>query len=104
MEVDTEGPTPEPADASAQVLDKPVEEVKVKLEETAEEKPKDSEIKVDCVQAGENSVEDFVPPDDPENWSVSCMHQIEMAALDEVEALEERIFQASLQAKVKLYK
>lgn len=47
----------------------------------------------------EEAAADFVTPDAAGAWSVKVMHEIELAALEEVEALEERIFQASLQAK-----
>ncbi|KAI8778112.1 bromodomain adjacent to zinc finger domain protein 2B [Biomphalaria glabrata] len=92
----------------------PSAESEAKLEEPAEEKVPVTENAAAienaaatgakeevAVQTDKSScdINDFNPPDDPDWWSVSCLHQIELAALEEVEALEERIFQASLQAK-----
>ncbi|XP_067687467.1 bromodomain adjacent to zinc finger domain protein 2B-like isoform X8 [Haliotis asinina] len=39
-------------------------------------------------------------PDDPDHWLHEANLEVEMGVLEEVEALEERIFQASLQVKV----
>lgn len=50
----------------------------------------------------EEEKEDFVAPNDKGSWSVPIMHEIEVATLEEVEALEDRIYHASLQAKVRL--
>lgn len=70
------------------------EEVKDEMTGAEEEREQ-----VDKKPICDSETDDFVAPDDPDSWSVKCLHQIELAALDEVEALEERIFQASLQAK-----
>ncbi|GFS02191.1 bromodomain adjacent to zinc finger domain protein 2B [Elysia marginata] len=60
----------------------------------------DENTKEEVVEEGEEAVaEDFVPPDAEGSWSIKVMHEIELSTLEEVEALEERIFQASLQAK-----
>lgn len=69
-------------------------EAQIKME-TDEDKTEDKQAS--CTDLEEPN---FVPPDDPHQWSLRCMHEIELAALEEVEALEERIFQASLQVKV----
>ncbi|XP_012935525.1 uncharacterized protein LOC101848029 [Aplysia californica] len=67
-------------------------DVRCKEEEAEQEEEEEEESSME-------EVCDYVTPDAPDDWSVKMMQEIETAALDEVEALEERIFHASLQAK-----
>ena len=77
--------------------------IEAESNEERDKQEEDSEVEGDKKEEmEEEEVEDFVPPDAEGAWSIKVTHEIELAALEEVEALEERIFQASLQAKVRL--
>nr|KAG5701533.1 hypothetical protein BaRGS_024783 [Batillaria attramentaria] len=95
---------PKPSDSDKQddnsnsaTADSDKTEVKVKqekLEESEEETKKD-----EAMDVGTEDVDDAIPADPEESWNVRAGFEVEMACLEDVEALEDRIFNASLQVK-----
>ncbi|KAL8601347.1 hypothetical protein ACOMHN_054640 [Nucella lapillus] len=71
----------------------------VKAEEKEEEKKEEGERRKDDVKE-EDEEDDAVAKEEEDSWSLRVAFEVEMACLEDVEALEDRIFNASLQVKV----
>ena len=90
----------ESLDSDSKDIDALAENGEGKKEEEEAEDGKKEAKEEQTNEDNEQEEEDFITPDTAGAWSIKVTHEIELAALEEVEALEERIFQASLQAKV----
>lgn len=75
----------------------------VKEEKNHEGEKTGTEEAVEMDQGAEDedeNIDDAIPADPEDSWNLRVGFEVEMACLEDVEALEDRIFNASLQVKV----
>ena len=75
------------------------QEIKTEPEEIPEVKDHSAVDKVDFQEEADEE-DDAVPMEEEDSWNVRVQFEVELACLEDVEALEDRIFNASLQVKV----
>ena len=78
------------------------QEIKMEPEDTADDKDPADGDKMQIARDDEEDDEedDAIPVEPEDSWNVQVEFEVELACLEDVEALEDRIFNASLQVKV----
>ena len=78
------------------------QEIKTEPEDAADDKDPADEDKMQTTRDDEEDDEedDAIPVEPEDSWNVQVEFEVELACLEDVEALEDRIFNASLQVKV----